>query len=117
MGNVRDPFPREVFAATDTGSFLCTMESGAMIPWCMDMTLLMIKKPCTEVTKQLDLRILVIFHYYLYSILLFSRTLYKTIPFDPFENPVVVILHMTHASGCSDFPECCCFLVNLLNGL
>lgn len=57
------------------------------------------------------------FDYHFYSILFFSRTLYKTISFGPRENPIVVILYMTHASGCSDFPGCCCFLVNLLNGL
>lgn len=51
MGDVRDPLLREVFVATITGRFLCTVESGAMIPWCMDMTSLTIKKPCIEVTK------------------------------------------------------------------
>lgn len=73
-------------------------------------------KPCVTVTKQLDFKDI-------NSISLLLRVFFSprsSLPdnlFDPHGTPVVAVLYMTHRSGRSHVPECCCFLVNLLNGL
>lgn len=104
MGTIRGVYPE-----------LCRMPpSLGVFPRCWDMTLQRVKN---KVTKQLDSKDSDSISLLLTCFIFFSRVLYKTISFDPHENLVATISYMTYAGGCSNFPECCCFLVNLLNGL
>lgn len=85
-----------------------------------DVTSLRVQKPCVKVTKQLDFK-----HINGISLLLLTtpptypptQVLYQTISLGPHGTPAVAVLYVTHGSGHSNFPDCCCFLVNLLNGL
>lgn len=109
VGNIMDPLPERCWMHSPRE--LCTEGS--------DVTSLRVKKSCVRVTKQLDLK-----HINSISLLLLTpphphthQVLYQTISLDPHGTPAVAVLYVTRGSGHSNFPDCCCFLVNLLNGL